>query len=161
MDTDAASGRKMIDVTLSDWMSVPVEIEAGQVFAVGDVHGMSQHFEALLSTMASEATDDAELVLLGDLIDRGPDSIGVLRHAARPARGLGFARKTVLVGNHELMLLDALKRGPAQLRHLGIWNGNGGSEVLLQADIEPDRAGEHLAELDHLIRHAAGPEAWQ
>jgi serine/threonine protein phosphatase 1 len=146
-------------MTITDWMPIPADIGAAHVFVIGDVHGFSRHFGALLAAMAGEATAGAELVLLGDLVDRGPDSVGVLRSAGRPAADLGFARKTVLIGNHELMMLDAMRPGPAQLRLLGIWNGNGGSEVLRQVGIVPHRADESLAVLDHLVRKEIGSDA--
>jgi len=149
----------MAIVTLSDWMPIPADIGDAHVFVVGDVHGMTTHFDALIEAMAAEATNAAELVLLGDLIDRGSDSIGVLHSAARPAADLGFAHKTVLVGNHEIMMFDAMRPGAAQLRHLGIWNGNGGSEVLRQVGIVPHRADESVAILGHLIRWEVGSDA--
>ena len=148
-----------VDVTISGWMPIPAEIGADHIFAIGDVHGMSAHFKALLDAMAAEASDVAEVVVLGDLIDRGPDSIGVVRAAARPAAEHGFARKTVLIGNHELMMLDAMRPGPAQLRHLGIWNGNGGDALLRQIGITPHRADESIAIIEHVIRREVGADA--
>ena len=148
-------------ITIWDWMDAPAEIGDARVFVVGDVHGMSSQFDALFEAMAAEAAGEGDLVLLGDLIDRGPDSLGVLRTAARPAPELGFATKVLLAGNHELMMLSAMTGGPAQLRHLGIWKGNGGSEVLRQVGITPHLADMSAPIVDRVIRQALGPDAME
>ncbi len=77
-------------------------------YAISDIHGCARTFAALLSKIGLNQSD--ELFLLGDYIDRGPDSKGVL--------DLIFSLKKegyniiCLRGNHEQMLLDALdKRG--------------------------------------------------
>ena len=44
----------------------------------GDIHGCIEEFEELLKLMSYDVNSD-RLILLGDLVDRGPDSIGVLR----------------------------------------------------------------------------------
>ena len=147
-----------VDVAISDWMPVPAEIGDCQIFAVGDVHGMSRHFEAILEAMSTESKGVGELVLLGDLIDRGPDSVGTLRTAARSAADLGFASKTVLVGNHELLMMEAMQPGPGQERALQIWIGNGGDEMLIEVGILPYRAHENPQILDSRIRERLGVE---
>ena len=151
-------GSIMADVTISQWMEIPSEIGDGRVFVVGDVHGMSRHFEAILEAMSTEARGLGELVLLGDLIDRGPDGVACLRLAAQPAEKLGFARKTLLIGNHELLMLEAMRPGPRQLSALQIWAGNGGGEMLLEVGLLPYKADESLPVLDRVIRDALGAE---
>ena len=47
------------------------------VWAVGDVHGHRKTLEALVGKL--ELSDGDHVICLGDLIDRGPDSLGVLR----------------------------------------------------------------------------------
>lgn len=151
-------GLIMADVTISRWMDIPSEMGDESVFAVGDVHGMSRHFDAILEAMSTEAKGVGELVLLGDLIDRGPDSVGTLRTAARSAADLGFARKTVLVGNHELLMMEAMQPGPGQERALQIWSGNGGDEMLIEVGILPYRAHQNPQILDRRIQERLGAE---
>ncbi len=104
-----------------------------RVYAVGDIHGRLDLFDALLDLiaedMAARGPAEANLVLLGDLIDRGPDSAGVvLRAMELGARGTRFAGVGVLRGNHEQALLDALDGDLAALEH---WLHFGGEAALV------------------------------
>ena len=113
-----------------------------RIYAVGDVHGRLDLFEAAIS--AIEADDAAcrpaqtTIILLGDLIDRGPDSAGVIAAARAWSQ-----RRTVriLLGNHEEMLLDALDSDEVMRQFLRF----GGRETVLSYLTEPDRY--HRAEL--------------
>lgn len=80
-----------------------------RIYAVGDVHGCSDLLDALLSLIRADAAGVASrLVFLGDYVDRGPDSKGVVdRLLAVRAQ----APETVfLKGNHEQAMLDFLER---------------------------------------------------
>jgi predicted phosphodiesterase len=74
----------------------------GRLIAVGDIHGCHTEFSELLDQL--ELKGDDRLVLLGDLVNRGPDSKKVLE----TARSIGA---TSLLGNHELRLLKFRKTG--------------------------------------------------
>lgn len=76
---------------------------------IGDVHGCSEEFFELLESLGYEADGASptrrHLVLVGDLVDRGPNSLGVLRWA-RAAHQAGHA--TIVLGNHDDKLRRAL-----------------------------------------------------
>ena len=68
-------------------------------YLVGDVQGCAGALERLLETIAFSASRD-HLYVLGDLVNRGPDSLGTLRHL----KALGGAA-TCLLGNHDWHLM--------------------------------------------------------
>ena len=70
---------------------------------IGDVHGCNQALESLLEKTQAWGAD--QLVMLGDLFDRGPDSYQVFRTVKGLAEGMG-ERFTLLLGNHEDYLLQ-------------------------------------------------------
>lgn len=85
-----------------------------RAYAVGDVHGRLDLLDELLGKIEDDIVarpvDKAILLFLGDLIDRGPDSAGVVERL----RALdGFPAKTgFLLGNHEEMFLRVLDGEP-------------------------------------------------
>ena len=80
----------------------------GRIIAIGDIHGCHQEFADLLERLA--LTKDDQLILLGDLVNRGPDSLKVI-DLAKANRALS------LLGNHELRLLNYRKtKDPAFLK---------------------------------------------
>ena len=99
----------------------------GRVIAIGDVHGCLAALDAVLEMVAPVEGD--VLVCLGDAVDRGPDSRGVI------ARLLELHRAGLLVpilGNHDLMLLEYLNlSGRAKEEGAGNeWLFHGGAETL-------------------------------
>jgi serine/threonine protein phosphatase 1 len=74
----------------------------GRLIAIGDIHGCHLEFAELLARLG--LTRDDRLILLGDLVNRGPDSLKVL-DLAREHRALA------LLGNHELRLLKYRRTG--------------------------------------------------
>jgi serine/threonine protein phosphatase 1 len=94
---------------------------ASRTIAIGDVHGCSAALAALIDPIDPGPQDT--LVTLGDYIDRGPDSRGVLDLL------IGLAtrcRLVPLLGNHEEMLFAALGNRST----LRFWLGCGGKEML-------------------------------
>jgi len=77
------------------------------LYCIGDVQGCNSALEQLLDTLGFSPSRDT-IFLLGDLVNRGPDSVGVLRRMMR----LGDAARCLL-GNHDLHLL-ALAHGVRQ-----------------------------------------------
>src|SRR2546423_845077 len=74
-----------------------------RTIAIGDIHGCLTAFDALLAAAAVQRDD--HLILLGDMVDRGPDSKGVLDRVI----GLHHAMPNIAVlrGNHEELMLAA------------------------------------------------------
>ena len=81
----------------------------GRIIAIGDIHGCHQEFAELLALL--DLQQDDRLILVGDLVNRGPDSCKVI-DLARAHNALA------LLGNHELRLLNHRRNGdpPAALR---------------------------------------------
>lgn len=103
--------------------SVVTNATGERIFAIGDVHGCPDELAALLKHLEeSEGVQDKDLVVfLGDYIDRGPDSKGVIDTALEfRAKFPNTAR--FLKGNHEDMLLDFLGFG-GRLGHAFLYNG--------------------------------------
>jgi serine/threonine protein phosphatase 1 len=104
------------------------------VYAIGDIHGCLDELLALelVITLNAEAIPGEKLlVYLGDYIDRGPSSAGVIDHLLS-APLPGFTR-VCLAGNHETMMLDYLY-GSTGNSH---WLEFGGLETLQSYGINP------------------------
>lgn len=97
-------------------------------YVVGDIHGRMDLFDALVDAIeediAASPEVESHVVLLGDLIDRGPDSAGVIKSARKWRK-----RRTVriLAGNHEEMFLESFQDAEV-LRH---FLKHGGRETIL------------------------------
>jgi serine/threonine protein phosphatase 1 len=108
-----------------------------RAYAVGDIHGRLDLLDALLAKIEADArTRPARktwTIFLGDLIDRGPDSAGVVERLRkwRPEH----IRPVFLAGNHEEVFLDIL-RGDA--RYLANWLKFGGAECAASYGVDPD-----------------------
>ncbi|SDO21028.1 symmetrical bis(5'-nucleosyl)-tetraphosphatase [Vreelandella arcis] len=92
-------------------------------YAIGDLHGCYNEWMALLDVLSFNPAQDT-LWLVGDVVNRGPDSLACLREA----EGLGSAVRCVL-GNHDFHLLVAARGG-------GNLKSNPGLQAVLEA---PDR----------------------
>ena len=115
-------------------------------FAIGDIHGCCKTFRRLLETLALEKTD--VVYLLGDYIDRGPDSRGVIETILR-LRQEGFDIRPIC-GNHEEMMLLPLRSGVFE--DLVEWLEEGGATTLKSYGVEHPQEipEEHLAFLESL-----------
>jgi serine/threonine protein phosphatase 1 len=106
-----------------------------RIYAVGDVHGcldLLKRIEAQIVADAGDAAGSKLIVMLGDLIDRGPASAQVIDHVlAQPPQGFD---RICLRGNHEAMML-AFVRDP---KRGAVWLENGGREALLSYGLPSD-----------------------
>ena len=123
-----------------------------RVYAVGDIHGRLDLFAEMIAAIERDdsvrGSARSTVILLGDLVDRGPDSAGVVAAARnwqqnRPVR--------IIAGNHEEMFLRALRKEEVLrtfLRH-------GGRETLLSYPIPPQAYAEaDFAGVQDLMRTA-------
>lgn len=98
---------------------------SSRTYAIGDVHGrldlLTRAFEEI---DAAERGGTAKVVMLGDYVDRGPDSCGVVAFLMSYS---GPHRLVCLKGNHEDLMVGAA-RGDAS--SLNCWMGNGGFQTL-------------------------------
>ncbi len=105
-------------------------------YVISDIHGCNSSFKQALKSIQFKKTD--KLILLGDLIDRGADSKGVLDTVLLLIEH-GFDVECIM-GNHEKMFLDSFEDITAKVN----WMKNGGKETLksfLTSDITriPDK----------------------
>ncbi len=131
--------------------------ETGPFDVIGDIHGCRTELETLLAELGyvmeydderrplgARHPDRRRVVFVGDLVDRGPDTPGVLRLAmGMVAAGDAFC----VPGNHENKLLRALRGRNVQITH-------GLAESLAQLDQEPAEFRAQVEQfLDGLISH--------
>ncbi len=111
--------------------------EGHRVYAIGDIHGRLDLLDDLIARIDADdsARGDTEttLIFLGDLVDRGPDSAGVverLRHLASERPGARF-----LLGNHEEVFLLTIAGDERAAR---LFCRIGGRETAISYGIAPD-----------------------
>lgn len=113
-------------------------IPAGErVYAIGDVHGRLDLLEELVAAIradnASRGPARVRIILVGDIIDRGPESAAIVdRCMAFTARTDSFV---VLKGNHEAMMVDALR---GDYIALALWLRHGGTAALQSWGVAED-----------------------
>ena len=92
--------------------------DGNSVWVVGDIHGHRESFEALLSKLGLGESD--HVLCIGDLIDRGPDSFGVVDLVRTGARVHS------IIGNHEMLMQHAIS---TDVMGRGFWLRIGGEEI--------------------------------
>ena len=123
----------------------------GRLLVMGDIHG---HYEKMLRVLllCGYTPGVDRLVLLGDYVDRGPDS----RRVAAEGQRLSQAGAIALYGNHEDLMYRALRKrkqgyfSPAELEQ---WFANGGEITL-------DSYRAHATILDEHLCFFAGLPRW-
>lgn len=110
-----------------------------RLYAIGDIHGRLDLLADLLDMIASDdfarGGDPATLIFLGDLIDRGPDSAGVITKLLKLEQERPAGKTRFLLGNHEEVFLSALDDDERALRFL---IKIGGRETILSYGISPE-----------------------
>lgn len=141
-----------------DIAALPEVTDATRVYAIGDIHGrldlMTKLELAIEEDIAAHPTQAPLVCYLGDYIDRGPDSAGVIDHLA--GHGADDLRREFLKGNHEDRMLAFLQDPVA---NGASWMKFGGREALQSygiSDAELD-AGDWPSLCDRLA--AALPDS--
>ncbi|OWU86128.1 hypothetical protein ATO6_04530 [Oceanicola sp. 22II-s10i] len=119
------------------------------IYVIPDIHGQRALLEDALALVERDyGSPDAEIVFLGDYVDRGPDTAGVLEILSR---GMAEGRNwTCLMGNHDRMMLNYLTDGTdtdPRMRATARWSHPRLGGVAMQSygiDPDPDLAPEDL-----------------
>ena len=88
-----------------------------RTYALSDIHGCLDKLEGLVARCRADGGDSAKFVFLGDYIDRGPDSRGVLEYVIDLQRRRP-GDVVCLCGNHEDLALHAID-DPGETRPMG------------------------------------------
>jgi serine/threonine protein phosphatase 1 len=104
-----------------------------RVLAIGDIHGCLGPLDDLLAWVAPTRED--VVITLGDYVDRGPDSRGVIDRLIELKQRLNLI---CLRGNHELMMVEAYRGGRPEKK---MWLSVGGVEALASYGIARGRPG--------------------
>jgi serine/threonine protein phosphatase 1 len=133
------------------------------IFAIGDVHGCVEELRALIQQLPLRR--DSLVVFLGDYIDRGPDSRGVIETVLELEQ---YCKVICLLGNHELMMREFLDGSDSRRVARFIYNG-GSATLASYADhdgvfVMPQEHRDFIAALpyhyidgDHCFVHAGLP----
>jgi serine/threonine protein phosphatase 1 len=109
--------------------------EGVRVYAIGDIHGCTSQLDRLTSSIVEDANSAkgvCHLVYLGDYVDRGPDSKGVVDRILHPPGGF---QVQAIRGNHDQSVLDFLK-DPSMF---STWKPFGAQETLVSYGVMPPR----------------------
>jgi len=112
-----------------------IEDRPPRVFAFGDIHGCNRELRIILDTLSSKhgANKNDQFIFIGDYIDRGVDSRGVIDSFIDWKKD--HPKTVFLKGNHEDMLLDFIGMGGSSGE---VYLVNGGSEFFKSYGIDPN-----------------------
>ena len=102
-----------------------------RIYAIGDVHGrldlLEKMHEHILGEIARDKPADWRIIHLGDYVDRGPDSRGVIELLMDACKR--DSRFVALVGNHDLGFMEFLARPEMEFAFHPIWRGRDGGVI--------------------------------
>jgi serine/threonine protein phosphatase 1 len=142
-----------------DW--APATEDGERIYAVGDIHGRADLLQAMFDKLEAHNDRNPHLagptvILLGDMIDRGPDSARVLRLVKAIQEQTD--RLVVLMGNHELLMVKALEGYPGML---SAWLKSGGDQTLRSYGVDPEELGDNPIVAASIISQAIPDETVQ
>lgn len=138
-----------------------VELPKGhRVYAIGDIHGRLDLLLELIDTinqdMSAEPKTQNTIVFLGDYVDRGPDSAGVVDYLSKLS--IPEVECVFLMGNHEKYVMD--------LTTLSVpyetWLQNGGSATLrsYSIDVDPENGLQNPLAIQEALKTAIPRHHW-
>lgn len=140
------------------WRPAPETEPGAQILAIGDLHGCGRLLMEMMRAFKSVARSQlppaqrTQIVLLGDVIDRGPNSLQILRALYENRNDPDFV---VLLGNHESILLDCIDCRPDALP---AWLKYGGQAMLENLNLTmPDPDADEAVFADQLIEAIGEP----
>jgi serine/threonine protein phosphatase 1 len=130
---------------IGDWQSAPATASR-PVFAIGDIHGRNDLFEpliaAILRIVDEDNLDKVALVTLGDYVDRGPDSLAVLKTVLDGIKH-PKVESICLPGNHEQFLRHFLESKGSERRDiLWSWLDNGAIAIAHELGLTNSKASD-------------------
>lgn len=136
-------GRKE-EIAPRDWVAP----EGQRIYAIGDIHGRLDLLDQLIVKIeednASRKRVRTQIIFLGDLCDRGPDSRGVIERVMQLAKASPDVR--LIAGNHEELLI---RSWDGDRRSAGLINRVGGRETMLSYGVDETKYDE--ADIDELL----------
>ena len=116
-----------------------------RTFVIPDIHGRLDLLQDGLAEIVARSEGGADtIVMIGDYVDKGPASKGVIDHLSS---GVGGFALVTLKGNHDAMMIDAL-RGRWKMAD---WSAKGGDATLASYGGDPAQVPQsHIDWLDHL-----------
>jgi serine/threonine protein phosphatase 1 len=114
------------------------------IYCVGDVHGCLEELKDLLGELKIDPID--EFVFLGDYVDRGPNSKGVIEYL------INFSKNhkcTFLMGNHEDMFINYIKNPNFSNASLYLYPVNGGQQTMASYGTIEDIPQTHIEFLNN------------
>lgn len=129
--------------------SIPDE---NRVYAVGDIHGYPDGLEKMLRAILKDIKDNPianiNLVFVGDYVDRGPDSAGVIERLIRLKEEVSIFETVFLKGNHEVHF-QGFMRNPE--KHLS-WFQYGGIDCMQSYGVHLDPQKPFSTQLDQAAK---------
>jgi serine/threonine protein phosphatase 1 len=103
--------------------------KSNYIWAIGDIHGYASSLSAILKKIDEYET--SKIIYLGDYIDRGPEPKKVLDTIINHP-----CEKVLLMGNHEMMLMNALEGEELKPKEVLEWSQNGYETTLKSFEVK-------------------------
>lgn len=147
-----------LEIPHAFWRSTPRTDPGTQILAIGDLHGCAKLLVEMIYAFDKVAFNDLpptqrrQIVLLGDVIDRGPSSVQIVRALYEIRDNPNFI---VLMGNHESLLLDCIDCRPGAI---GAWLKLGGHATIESLRLTiPDPDADEAVFADQLVEAFGEP----